>query len=92
VLFRSGNAVSGTNYTPLYGGASGTATIPSGQNHVDIPISTISVAGTQGNLTAILTIASNTTYRIGTPASATLTITDAAAAATATPATIEMKP
>jgi hypothetical protein len=71
----SGTAVSGTNYTAL----SGTAVIASGTSSKDVTISTITVAGVQPSLTAVMTLNTGSGYVLGTTTTATLVIEDDAA-------------
>jgi len=68
----SGTATAGADYTSV-----GTAvTIPAGAASRTIVITPIDDTTVEGNETVILTLAGNTAYTLGTPASATVTIAD----------------
>lgn len=73
-LNRTGTATSGTDYaaiaTPL------TLTIPDGQSSATLIVSPINDTTNEGTETVIETIASNASYTLGTPSSATITIAD----------------
>jgi len=64
----SGTAVAGTDYTAL----TGTTTIPAGATSVNVPV--VSLPGATTNATVTATLATNSTYLAGTPASATVVI------------------
>ena len=68
-LSYSGSAVLGTDYTPL----STTATIPANQTSVTVPVTALQKTS-GGNTTLVATIAASSTYSIGSPASANMTI------------------
>ncbi len=67
-----GTATSGTDYTAL----TGSVTIPSGQSSADADVTALADNLVEGNETIIATISSNSAYIVGTPSTATLTITD----------------
>lgn len=68
----TGTATSGTDYTsvPL------TATFPANQATVDVVVTPLADATTEGAESVILTLTSVTPYDLGSPATATVTITD----------------
>jgi alpha-tubulin suppressor-like RCC1 family protein len=65
----TGTATAGTDYTAL----AGSATIPVGATYVDVAVTPMDDFLYEGNETVVLTVASSTTYRLGTSA-ATVTI------------------
>lgn len=73
-LNRTGTATSGSDYaaitTPL------TLTIPDGQSTVTLTVNPVNDTSNEGTETVIETIASNASYTIGTPTSATITLLD----------------
>jgi len=70
----TGTATNGTDYTniPL------TATIPAGLATVDVIVTPTADTTTEGPETVILTLTTVTPYELGSPATATVTITDTA--------------
>ena len=69
---KTGTAISGTDYSSL----SGSVTIPAGSSSTTITVTPIDDTAVEGSETVILTITSNSAYTIGSPGSATVTITD----------------
>jgi hypothetical protein len=67
-----GTATSGTDYSAL--GSS--VTIPAGATSAAVTVSPLDDALPEGNETVILTLSTSAAYTIGTPSSATVTITD----------------
>jgi hypothetical protein len=67
-----GTASNGVDYTSL----SGTATIAAGNSSVDVVVSPIPDSDVEGNETVTLTIASGSTYKVGSPSVGTVTISD----------------
>ena len=65
-----GTAASGTDYTAI--GTS--ATIPAGSDHVDVTVTPKYDTASESNETVVLTLTSKTTYELGTPNAATVTI------------------
>ena len=68
----SGNAVPGSDYSALIS----PVIIPAGANSVAIPVTVIDDAMLEGNETVTLTVGAGGDYVIGSPSSATVTITD----------------
>ena len=72
VYGMTGTATNVSDYSSL----SGTVTIPSGSSSVNVTVTPIDDASAEGDETVILTISSNSSYFIGSPNSATVTIAD----------------
>jgi hypothetical protein len=68
----SGTATNGTDYNSL----SGSVTIAAGSATATVTVTPIDDVLAEGNETAILTISANAAYTVGSPSSATVTITD----------------
>ena len=68
----SGTATNGTDYQTL----AGSVMIGSGQNTATITVTTIDDNQAEGNETVMVTLSANAAYTVGTPSSATITITD----------------
>ena len=68
-----GQATNGTDFTPAL---TGVATIPSGQTFVDVTITPVNDTLIELNETATLTLGDTGSYDVGSPATATVTITD----------------
>src|SRR6185437_5110560 len=68
----TGTATSGVDYYAL----SGSVTIPAGQSYADADVTALADNLVERNETIIATISSNSAYIVGTPSTATLTITD----------------
>jgi len=68
----SGTAQNGTDYQTL----PGSVTIPAGATSANISITPIDDTAVEGNETAVLTLAANSAYTVGSPSSAIVTITD----------------
>jgi hypothetical protein len=67
-----GTAVNGTDYATL----SGTVTIPAASSAVLVTVSPINDNAVEGNETVVLTLSANAAYVVGSPSSATVTISD----------------
>jgi hypothetical protein len=67
-----GSATNGADYTAV----SGSVTIAIGSSSSTVTITPIDDSQYEGNQTAILTLTANAAYGVGSPASATVTITD----------------
>lgn len=72
----SGNAIPGTQYTAL----SGAVTIPAGQGTTGVIVTPILGATALGPLTVTITLATSVDYSVAAPATATVHITEPAAA------------
>jgi hypothetical protein len=68
----SGNAIPGTDYAAL----ASPITIPAGTNSVILPVNVLNDSTREGNETVILTVVNGPNYTVGSPANATVTITD----------------
>ncbi|MBM4254310.1 MAG: hypothetical protein FJ147_00255 [Deltaproteobacteria bacterium] len=83
-----GTASSGGDYQAL----SGSVTIPAGQTTAVIAVTPVDDTAVESNETVVATLSANAAYTVGTPASATVTITDndvgSGPTLTASPATI----
>ena len=77
----SGTATSGSDYNSL----SGSVTIASGSSTGTITVTPINDTVVEGNETVIVTLSANAAYAIGTPSSATVTITSDDVGETITP-------
>jgi outer membrane protein assembly factor BamB len=69
-----GTATAGTDYTAL----STSATIPSGQTSVEVPVDPIADDESESDETVVLTLDSGTGYTVGSPGTATVTIQNVA--------------
>ena len=69
----AGQATNGVDFTPQL---TGVATIPSGQSFVDTTITAVEDTLIEGDETVTLTLGDSGNYDVGTPATATVTITD----------------
>jgi hypothetical protein len=69
---RSGTAVNGTDFNTI----TSPATIPAGSSSATVTITPKEDALVEGSETVILTLSSNASYTIGSPGSATVTISD----------------
>lgn len=67
-----GTAINGTDYALL----SGTVTLPPGSAAATVSVHPIDDTDVEGNETVVLTLVADPAYEIGSPASATVTITD----------------
>jgi hypothetical protein len=68
----SGTAVNGTDYVSL----SGSLSIPAGATSATVTVAPIDDTLVEGNESVILTLSSDTTYTVGSPGSAIVTIAD----------------
>lgn len=68
----TGTAANGTDYNTL----SGSVTIPAGSSSVDIPVTPLDDTAVEGSETVVATLSSSPSYVVGTPGSATVTISD----------------
>jgi hypothetical protein len=68
-----GSAINGTDFTPTL---SGTVTIPGGQVTATITITPVDDSDGESDETVSLTLSTNATYSVGTPAAASVTIVD----------------
>ena len=75
----AGQAVNGTDYTPLL---TGTAIISAGQSFADVTITPVDDSDIEGNETATLTVVDTADYDLGGSTIATVTIADNDAAST----------
>src|SRR5438067_3011418 len=74
-----GTAANGADYNAL----SGAVTIPAGAASATVTITPVDDALVEGSETVVLSVAANAAYTVGSPASATVTITDNDSAPTA---------
>lgn len=71
-LSFSGSATAGSDYQTI----PATVTIPAGSASVTVTVTPIDDSAVEGNETVMLTIGSSSTYNVGAPSSATVTIAD----------------
>ncbi len=70
----TGTATAGTDYTANL--STPTVTIPAGQTSATVNVQALTDATVEGSETVIITLAAGAGYTLGTPSTATLTITD----------------